>query len=125
LLIGSQLLVTSTVSTNASPLLKIGYQSVNKRDGSIGIWSASVLGGPTIGSLKNSLFNETNKYSGYVYGGELSFQPRVGKFSQLRGVFSLGWLTQREAFSSRDWGGGSILTKTVHSGLRIKFGITI
>lgn len=123
-LVGSQLLLTNTISRSFSPTLKIGYQHVRKADKSIGEWSVNVMAGPSLNYGKTDRFIGTEAYSGFIYGGELSFQPRLGKYSQLRSIMAIGWLTKRETFTSDGWTGPTE-TRMKHSGLRFRFGITI
>jgi len=126
LLLGTQFTFTNTVSPSLTPGLKIGYQHINKPNGSIGVWSVNLFAGPSIGNIRNQRFNFTEKYQGLLYGGELGFQPRLGKYSELRAIIALGWLTQRETFiSERNWTGAPTETKMTHSGLRFRIGITI
>jgi len=124
LLLGSNLLVTNTISTSLSPTFKIGYQHIRKADGAIGKWSTSLIAGPGITNLIRSSSTNTDKYRGFIYGGEVGFHPRLGQYSQLRGIMAIGWLTQKETFNSDDWRGPTE-TRMTHSGVRLRFGITI
>lgn len=122
--IGTQLLQTNTISKSLSPSFKIGYQHIKKIDRSLGAWSASLLAGSSIRYSEANGFRDLEDYSGFIYGGEISFQPRLGRSSLLRGVMSVGWLTQRETYLTGGWR-GQTETKMTHSGVRIRFGFSI
>lgn len=122
LLIGTDLLLTTTTTRVVSPTLKFGYQAV-RQDNSIGVWSATLLVGPTINNIGPDQFNSESDYSGYIYGGELNVQPRLGRYTQLRGIIGVGWLTTREKFTIENFQGQPFTTTTKHSGLRIRFGL--
>ena len=124
-LIGSNLLLTSTLSRTVSPTLKFGYQAIRKQDNSLGKWSANLIVGPSIDNIDRGQFLQSDEYFGYVYGGELNFQPRLGRYSQLRGFMALGWLTSREKITSVGRRGQTTTTRLRHSGLRLRFGLIL
>ncbi|MFK8056474.1 MAG: hypothetical protein AB8F78_10175 [Saprospiraceae bacterium] len=121
--IGGNLLLTNTISSTLTPSLKVGYQAI-RTDHSLGIWSANVFAGPSVGAVIRNQSRALEKYTGILYGGELAFHPRMGSLQHLHGIIAIGWITQREKFQSENWQ-GPMTTKTTHSGLRIRFGITI
>ncbi len=123
-LIGSNLLLTNTLSSTVSPTLKLGYQAIRRHDNSLGKWSANLLLGPSISNFNRGQFIRSDKYTGYIYGGELDFQPRLGRYAQLRGFIALGWLTNREKITQDGWNGPTTI-RLKHSGFRIRFGLII
>jgi len=123
LVIGTQFILTNTVSSTLSPTFKLGYHQIN-RDGFLDVFSASMIAGPSIGNVVSRNSSSADNYSGFIYGGEISLHPRLGHNSQIRGVIALGWLTHRETFEFTRFGGDSE-TKMTHSGLRIRLGLTL
>jgi len=120
--VGTQLILTNTISSTLTPTFKLGYQQIND-NGTVGVVSTSLIAGRSIGNIISRNSSSADKYVGFMYGGEIGFHPDLGRNAGLKGVFAFGWLTHRETFNFDRFGGPSE-TKMTHSGFRLRFGIS-